>query len=110
MHETISTDVLIIGGGGAGLRAAVEARDHGASVTMVVKGKYGNSGCTLNVGTSAVVGLNGQNGDTNMSSMCDLVSFGGFLADQKLAKDPGGRDDGPCPGTHRMGGRLPARG
>ena len=86
MYETISTDVLIIGGGGAGLRAAVEARDHGASVTMVVKGKYGNSGCTLNVGTSAVVGLNGQNGDTNMSSMCDLVSFGGFLADQKLAK------------------------
>ena len=86
MYETISTDVLIIGGGGAGLRAAIEARDHGASVTMVVKGKYGNSGCTLNVGTSAVVGLNGQNGDTNMSSMCDLVSFGGFLADQKLAK------------------------
>ncbi len=86
MYETISTDVLIIGGGGAGLRAAVEARDHGASVTMVVKGKYGNSGCTLNVGTSAVVGLNGQNGDSNMSSMCDLVSFGGFLADQKLAK------------------------
>ena len=86
MYETISTDVLIIGGGGAGLRAAVEARDHGASVTMVVKGKFGNSGCTLNVGTSAVVGLNGQNGDTNMSSMCDLVSFGGFLADQKLAK------------------------
>ncbi len=86
MYETISTDVLIIGGGGAGLRAAIEARDLGADVTMVVKGKYGNSGCTLNVGTSAVVGLNGQNGDTNMSSMCDLVSFGGFLADQKLAK------------------------
>ena len=86
MHGTISTDVLIIGGGGAGLRAAIEARDLGASVTMIVKGKFGNSGCTLNVGTSAVVGLNGQNGDTNMSSMCDLVSFGGFLADQKLAK------------------------
>ena len=86
MYETISTDVLIIGGGGAGLRAAIEARDLGADVTMVVKGKFGNSGCTLNVGTSAVVGLNGQNGDTNMSSMCDLVSFGGFLADQKLAK------------------------
>ncbi len=86
MYEAISTDVLIIGGGGAGLRAAIEARDLGADVTMVVKGKYGNSGCTLNVGTSAVVGLNGQNGDTNMSSMCDLISFGGFLGDQKLAK------------------------
>lgn len=86
MYETISTDVLIIGGGGAGLRAAVEARDLGADVTMVVKGKFGNSGCTLNVGTSAVVGLNRRNGDTNMSSLCDLISFGGFLGDQALAK------------------------
>ncbi len=86
MHETISTDVLIIGGGGAGCRAAIEAHDLGTDVTMVVKGKFGNSGCTLNVGTSAVVGLNGQNGDTNMSSLCDLISFGGFLGNQTLAK------------------------
>jgi fumarate reductase (CoM/CoB) subunit A len=86
MYETISTDVLIIGGGGAGCRAAIEAHDLGTDVTMVVKGKFGNSGCTLNVGTSAVVGLSGQNGDTNMSSLCDLVSFGGFLGNQSLAK------------------------
>ena len=86
MYETISTDVLIIGGGGAGCRAAIEAHDLGTDVMMVVKGKFGNSGCTLNVGTSAVVGLNGQNGDTNMSSLCDLISFGGFLGNQTLAK------------------------
>lgn len=84
--ETMSTDVLIIGGGGAGCRAAIEAHDRGVDVTMVVKGKFGNSGCTLNVGTSAVVGLNEQNGDSNMSSLCDLISFGGFLGDQTLAK------------------------
>lgn len=86
MHEVLSTDVLIIGGGGAGCRAAIEARDMGVDALMVVKGKFGNSGCTLNVGTSAVVGLNGRNGDSNASSMCDLISFGGFLGDQTLAK------------------------
>lgn len=86
MHEVLSTDVLIIGGGGAGCRAAIEAMDMGVDALMVVKGKFGNSGCTLNVGTSAVVGLNGRNGDSNASSMCDLISFGGFLGDQTLAK------------------------
>ena len=86
MHEVLLTDVLIIGGGGAGCRAAIEARDMGVDALMVVKGKFGNSGCTLNVGTSAVVGLNGRNGDSNASSMCDLISFGGFLGDQTLAK------------------------
>ena len=86
MHEVLSTDVLIIGGGGAGCRAAIEARDMGVDALMVVKGKFGNSGCTLNVGTSAVVGLDGRNGDSNASSMCDLISFGGFLGDQTLSK------------------------
>ena len=86
MYEVLSTDVLIIGGGGAGCRAAIEARDMGVDALMVVKGKFGDSGCTLNVGTSAVVGLNGRNGDSNASSMCDLISFGGFLGDQTLAK------------------------
>lgn len=86
MHEVLSTDVLIIGGGGAGCRAAIGARDMGVDALMVVKGKFGDSGCTLNVGTSAVVGLDGRNGDSNASSMCDLISFGGFLGDQTLSK------------------------
>ena len=44
--ERIETDVLIIGGGAAGCTAALEAREHGASVLMVVKGKTGRSGAT----------------------------------------------------------------
>jgi len=32
------TDVLVIGTGGAGLRAAIEAHDRGAQVTLVAKG------------------------------------------------------------------------
>ena len=53
---THTSDVLVIGGGGAACRAAIEAHDQGASVQMIVKGNFGNSGCTLYVGTSAAVG------------------------------------------------------
>lgn len=42
-HET---DVLVIGGGMAGLFAAVKAHDAGASVLMVAKGRLGSSGLT----------------------------------------------------------------
>lgn len=41
-----STDVLVIGGGMAGLFAAVKAHDAGANVTLVSKGRLGSSGQT----------------------------------------------------------------
>mgnify|MGYP000406877264 CR=1 FL=1 len=40
------TDVLVVGGGGAGIRAAVEAASLGARVTVVNKGPVGRSGTT----------------------------------------------------------------
>ena len=86
MYDAIETDVLVIGGGGAGCRAAIEAHDRGADVLVVLKGPLGNSGCTLNVGTTAAVGPWGEEGDSHEASMRDLVSYGGFLADQDLAK------------------------
>jgi succinate dehydrogenase/fumarate reductase flavoprotein subunit len=36
----VKTDVLIIGAGGAGLRAAVETHNLGAKVLVVSKGKF----------------------------------------------------------------------
>jgi len=41
----VSCDVLIIGGGGAGLRAAIQARESGVTVTVVSKSRagYGNN-------------------------------------------------------------------
>ena len=40
------TDVLVIGGGMAGLFAAVKAHDSGAKVLVVSKGRFGSSGLT----------------------------------------------------------------
>ncbi len=41
MSKRIETDVLIIGSGLSGIRAAIEARDNGARVTMTTKGTFG---------------------------------------------------------------------
>ena len=45
-HEENETDVLVVGGGMAGLFAAVKAHDAGARVLMVSKGRLGASGQT----------------------------------------------------------------
>lgn len=41
VEDIIETDVLVIGGGSAGTRAALEAHDYGAKVSLAVKGKLG---------------------------------------------------------------------
>ena len=40
-------DVVVIGGGGAALRAALSACEYGASVALVSKGEAGKSGATF---------------------------------------------------------------
>lgn len=50
MEQNISlfhTDVLVIGGGQAALRASIEARKSGASVIVVSKGKIGGGGSSV---------------------------------------------------------------
>ena len=86
MIDTIETDVLIVGGGGAGCRAAIEAHDRGADVLMIVKGRLGHSGCTLNVGTTAGVGRWAVKEDTPFSAMRDLLAHGGYLGNQEMVK------------------------
>jgi len=49
--ETLSTDVLVIGGGPAGTWAAIKAAQAGADVVLADKGYTGASGATASVGT-----------------------------------------------------------
>ena len=87
MYKSLETEVLVIGGGGAGCRAAIEAHDKGSKVLMMLKGRLGNSGCTLWVGISSAVGSwGGDKSDSNETSMIDLLSYGGYLGNQDLAK------------------------
>ncbi len=49
-YEIIKTDVLIIGAGGAGLRAAIEAKKSGADVLVVIKEPLGQAHTNLAMG------------------------------------------------------------
>ncbi|UCD73495.1 MAG: FAD-binding protein [Candidatus Bathyarchaeota archaeon] len=44
--KRIDTDVLVVGGGAAGIMAAISAKERGANVLVISKGSIGLSGCT----------------------------------------------------------------
>jgi len=74
--KTFSTDVLVIGGGGAGVFAAVEAIRAGARVIIASKGKVGNSGNTIMIG-----------GSYSMDGYSAKHVYGFKEADDSLTKD-----------------------
>jgi succinate dehydrogenase/fumarate reductase flavoprotein subunit len=55
LQETIETDVLVIGGGFAGCFAAIKAKGHGLTVTLVDKGYAGKSGAGFAAGMGYMV-------------------------------------------------------
>ena len=47
MHSNVlKSDVIVVGGGGAGMRAAIAAAEAGATVTLLTKGQAARSGAT----------------------------------------------------------------
>src|SRR5947199_7386973 len=85
MSESFTTDILILGTGGAGLMAALHAfwRDPKADILLVSKGLLGKSGCTRMVQGGYNVVLNPK--DSVQAHFEDTVKGGGFLNDQDLA-------------------------
>jgi fumarate reductase flavoprotein subunit len=83
--ETITTDILILGSGGAGLFAALHAydADPNASILITVKGLLGKSGCTRMVqgGYNAVL----HPSDSLEQHFRDTIEGGAYLNDQELA-------------------------
>jgi succinate dehydrogenase flavoprotein subunit len=82
--ESLQTDVLILGAGGAGLCAALHAADRSPnlSVTVVVKGLLGRAGCTRMVqgGYNAVL----SEPDSLDAHFLDTLAGGGWINDQEL--------------------------
>lgn len=88
--EVFATDVLVIGAGGAGLRAALEASWSGADVVLVIKGKLGASGTTAyhiaeTAGFAAADGYfdSGDNPDVHLQ---DIIEAGCGMCDPILAR------------------------
>lgn len=77
----VSCDILVIGGGGAGLGAAIEAHDSGADVLIISKSQKGDPHTVLATG-----GINGalatmDPNDNWMIHAADTLKEGCFLAD-----------------------------
>ena len=80
----LSCDVLVIGGGGAGLRAAIEAREAGADVLLVSKSRIGHATNTyISKSIIAATGL-GDPQDGAQAHMEDTLEGGRLLNDPAL--------------------------
>lgn len=85
--DVISTDVLVVGGGVAGCRAAIEAANHGVKTMLVTKGQVARSGCSAHSpGTVSAVGPWSDPRDSWERYMADAIKGGEYMADQELAR------------------------
>jgi len=94
MKECIKTDVLVIGGGGAGFRAAIGAREKGADALLLSKGPLARCGATPMAGADftldglslSKMGFDGAPNDTREKFMNDMLTNGFYLNNQKLCE------------------------
>ena len=92
--KTIQTDVLVVGGGGAGFRAAIGAREAGAKALMLSKGPFARCGATPMAGADftldgrslSKLGFPGAPDDTEEKFFNDIVTQGYYLNNQKLVE------------------------
>ena len=83
-QRVLATDVLIIGAGGAGIRAAIEAHNLGAKVLVVSKGDY-PSGCVTAIAMGAIsVAIDTK--DSRDSHYEDTLKGGDHLNNAKLVR------------------------
>ena len=85
-YETHEHDVLIIGAGGAGLRAAIEALARGASVGVVCKSLLGKAHTVMAEGGIAAAMSNVDRADDWSTHFRDTIRGGKFLNNWRMAQ------------------------
>jgi FAD binding domain len=90
MVPIVDTDVLVIGGGGAGARAALSAAESGVRVMLALKGLLGSSGATA-YRVSSVGGFQAATGladpdDTPEEHFKDIVNAAQGMCSERLAR------------------------
>ncbi len=85
-YETHEHDVLIIGAGGAGLRAAIEALAQGASVGVICKSLLGKAHTVMAEGGIAAAMANVDAGDDWRTHFRDTMRGGKFLNNWQMAQ------------------------
>ena len=85
-YETHEHDVLIIGAGGAGLRAAIEALAQGVSVGVVCKSLLGKAHTVMAEGGIAAAMANVDQADDWRAHFRDTMRGGKFMNDWRMAQ------------------------
>jgi succinate dehydrogenase flavoprotein subunit len=85
-YETREHDVLIIGAGGAGLRASLEALAQGASVAVVCKSLLGKAHTVMAEGGIAAAMANVDAADNWKTHFRDTMRGGKFLNNWRMAQ------------------------
>jgi len=85
-YETREHDVLIIGAGGAGLRASLEALAQGASVGVVCKSLLGKAHTVMAEGGIAAAMANVDTADNWKTHFRDTMRGGKFLNNWRMAQ------------------------
>lgn len=81
----LKTDVLVIGAGGAGMYAALEAARSGADVILADRSLIGRGGATVMAQMTVAAALGEQTPDRWENHLADTLAAGRGLCDDKLA-------------------------
>ncbi|MER7054584.1 MULTISPECIES: fumarate reductase/succinate dehydrogenase flavoprotein subunit [unclassified Streptomyces] len=79
-------DVVVVGAGGAGLRAAVEARERGARTAVICKSLFGKAHTVMAEGGIAAAMGNANSGDNWQVHFRDTMRGGKFLNQWRMAE------------------------
>ena len=79
-------DVVVVGAGGAGLRAAIEARERGARTAVICKSLFGKAHTVMAEGGIAAAMGNVNSGDTWQVHFRDTMRGGKFLNQWRMAE------------------------
>jgi succinate dehydrogenase/fumarate reductase flavoprotein subunit len=85
-YETIDTDVLVIGAGGAGARAAIEAANHNVMVTLLSKELLGKAHTCMAEGGVNATFANVDPPDNWEVHFKDTIEGGAWINNQKLVE------------------------
>src|SRR5665213_2711374 len=85
-YETHSYDVLVIGAGGAGLRAAIEAANAGVTVGLVCKSLLGKAHTVMAEGGVAAALANTDERDSWQTHFADTMRGGQYLSNWRMVE------------------------
>jgi succinate dehydrogenase / fumarate reductase flavoprotein subunit len=85
-YETFTHDVLVIGSGGAGLRAAIEAAASGVSVAMISRSLLGKAHTVMAEGGVAAALANVDDRDSWKVHFSDTMRGGQYLNNWRMAE------------------------